>query len=180
MPTDPDPARDISIPGAALVSLRDAIARESGPLASVQALQSAGYETGELLFERLVDQLDDAVGEVHPDDFWSAIADFFRDRGWGSLSFDQPHDGVGVLRSDDWIEGAGPTAERQASCSFSSGLLSGLLTRVAGDAVAVLQIGCRGRGDDHCAFAFGSEATMHELYGTLLEEADVGEALARL
>lgn len=180
MPTDSDPSRDISIPGAALASLRDAIARESGPLASVQALQTAGYETGEILFERLLDRLDDSVDEVRVDDFWSTVADFFRDRGWGSLSFEQPHDGVGVLRSEDWIEADGPETERQASCSFSSGLLSGLLSRIAGDAVAVLQIGCRGRGDDHCAFAFGSEATMHELYGALLDESDVDEAFARL
>lgn len=180
MPTDSDPSRDISIPGAALASLRDAIARESGPLASVQALQTAGYETGERLFERLADRLDESVGDALLDDFWSTVADFFRDRGWGSLSFERPHDGVGVLRSEDWIEADGPTTERQASCSFSSGLLSGLLSRVAGDAVAVLQIGCRGRGDDHCAFAFGSEATMHELYGALLDEGDVDDALARL
>lgn len=180
MPTESEPLRDISIPGTALAALRDAVARESGPLASVQAMQTAGYETGEILFERLTERFDDTVGEVDPDDFWTEVADFFRERGWGSLSFDQPHDGVGVLRSEDWIEADGPTTEGQASCSFSSGLLSGLLTRVAGDAVAVLQIGCRGQGDDHCAFAFGSEATMHDLYSAFLDEADVDEALARL
>ena len=51
---------------------------------------------------------------------------------------------------------------------------------MAGGPVAVLEVTCRTRGDDACAFAFGSEGAVHELYGKLLEGADLDGALDAL
>jgi hypothetical protein len=46
--------------------------------------------------------------------------------------------------------------------------------------VAVLEVACRSRGSDACQFVFGSEAAIHELYGRLMEDADLEAALASL
>jgi hypothetical protein len=70
--------------------------------------------------------------------------------------------------------------DADASCCFSTGFLSGLLSELAGGPVAVLEIGCRTRGADACRFAFGSEQVIHDLYGRLLDGADFDGALAAL
>ena len=102
-------------------------------------------------------------------------------RGWGTLRHEQAHDAVGLLHSRDWAEPPpdGPTGS-DASCGFTTGFLSGLLSALAGGPVAVLEVSCRGRGDDACTFAFGSETAIHELYGHLLDGADMAAALAAL
>ena len=56
----------------------------------------------------------------------------------------------------------------------------GRLSGAAGGPVAVLEVTCRTRGDDGCTFAFGSAATIHDLYGLLLEGQDLDSALASL
>ena len=54
--------------------------------------------------------------------------------------------------SSDWVEAEEERGE-DASCSFSAGYLSGLLTELAGGPIAVLEVACRARGDDTCSFA---------------------------
>jgi hypothetical protein len=108
------------------------------------------------------------------------VTTFFSRRGWGTLSRDGSSDVVGMLSSEDWVESA-ETPEDAAghtSCSFSTGFLSGFLTRLSGGRMAVLEVTCRGRGDGRCTFAFGSEAAVHELYGRLLEGSGLEQALA--
>ena len=85
-----------------------------------------------------------------------------------------------MLSSHDWAEATPDGDEDQPSCAFSSGMLSALLSRTAGAPVAVLQVGCRSRGDDTCSFAFGSESAVDELYRLLAEDRDVETALAEL
>jgi hypothetical protein len=59
-------------------------------------------------------------------------------------------------------------------------MLSALLSGAAGGPVAVLEVTCRTKGDDRCTFAFGSAATVHDLYGLLLEGQALEAALAAL
>lgn len=70
--------------------------------------------------------------------------------------------------------------EHDASCSFSTGFLSGMLTSLAGGPIAVLEVSCRARGDGHCSFAFGNASAIHDLYGKLVEGAELSGALASL
>jgi len=98
----------------------------------------------------------------------------------GDAGEQQPHRAVGVLSSTDWAEAAQAEGGPEASCHFSTGFLSGILSELAGGPVAVLEVGCRMRGESSCRFAFGSEGAIHELYGKLLENPDLAGALEAL
>lgn len=170
--------REVALPARGLTELRRSLREEVGPLASVQALHAAGYAAGEELYRGFRQSLGEEVVEMGTDRFWSQLRRYFRQKGWGELRHESAHPGVGLLRSADWAE-ADPNSETQPSCAFSSGLLSNFLTLAAGGAVAVLEVDCLSRGNGRCTFAFGSEATIQELYGQLLEGSSMDEALAR-
>lgn len=170
--------REVALPARGLTELRRSLRDEVGALASVHALHTAGYAAGEDLYRGFLQSAPGEVLGLGTDRFWRQLRRFFRQKGWGELHHDPAHPGVGLLRSEDWAEAEAGT-ETQPSCAFTSGLLSHFLTLAAGGPVAVLEVECLSRGSSHCSFAFGSEATIHELYGQLLEGSSVDEALAR-
>lgn len=172
--------RDVVIPAGALVALRTAIRRESGPLAAIHALHDAGYAAGGTLFEAFARSVGGTPSDLAENHFWTRLSDFLSRRGWGALSHDAADRGVGFLRSEDWAEAGEGGDERQPGCAFSAGLFSHFLTSAAGGPVAVLEVSCRARGDDACVFAYGAEAAVHTLYGSLLDGADLTAAVARL
>ncbi len=108
------------------------------------------------------------------------LRNYFAKRGWGSISHQSVHAAVGMLVSNDWAEAVDGEPDPDASCCFSTGFLSGLLSQIAGGPVAVLEVECRTRGSASCRFAFGSEGAIHELYGQLLEGGDLESALSTL
>jgi len=169
--------REIAIPAAAFGSLRAHLEKEAGHLPTVHALHHAGYAAGTAAAPALA--VGDA-GALREDAFWTRLSDFFGKRGWGSLRHARAHAAVGLLTSADWAEATAGEGGAEASCHFSAGFLSGLLTELAGGPVAVLEVGCRSRGADKCQFVFGSEGAIHELYGKLLEDDDLDAALAAL
>lgn len=171
------PVREMAVPSTTLVTLRQALRSEAGPLPTVHALHAAGYATGEAMAEVFVDGLSRPLDEIPTPEFWHALSGFWKQRGWGTLTHRDVHPGVGLLRSEDWGEVGEVGAESQPSCAFTSGMLASLLGRTADGPVAVLEVTCRSRGDDACVFAFGSETTVHELYGTLLDGATLEDAL---
>lgn len=149
-------------------------------MVATRVMQAAGYEAGEELHEALAAAGGRSPGGLGRSEFWTRLGDFLRTRGWGSLRMEQIHAGIGILTSPDWAEAADATDETQPSCPFSSGLLSGLLSRTAGGPVAVLQVACTSRGDEACTFAFGSEAAIDALYRLMLDGVDLSAALDRL
>jgi hypothetical protein len=169
--------REIAIPAATFGSLRVHLEKEAGALPTVHALHHAGYAAGAAAAPALATAEGTSMGEAA---FWTRLTDFFGKRGWGSLRHARPHTAVGLLTSSDWAEASGGDGGADASCHFSAGFLSGLLTQLAGGPVAVLEVGCRSRGGDTCQFVFGSEGAIHELYGKLLEDDDLDAALAAL
>jgi predicted hydrocarbon binding protein len=172
--------KEIAVPVSMFGSLRRELEKEAGTLPTVHALHHAGYQAGA---EAALDVARAGRAEISStgaEAFWSRLADFFGSRGWGSLSHSPVHDGVGVLSSPDWAEAAEGTVDQKASCCFSTGFLSGLLSELAGGPVAVLEVECRTRGGEACRFAFGSEAAIHELYGRLLNGGDLDGALSEL
>lgn len=171
--------REIAIPASAFGSLRAQLEKEAGALPTVHALHYAGFAAGAAAAPVVALGSADAgaLGEVA---FWAKLANFFSQRGWGSLRHARPHAAVGLLSSDDWAEATAGDGGPDASCHFSAGFLSGILTELAGGPVAVLEVGCRSRGGDACQFVFGSEGAIHELYGRLLESDDLDGALAAL
>ncbi len=174
--------QEIAVPVSVFAALRQELAREAGALPTIHALHAAGYAAGEEAAAAFSAEVDGDVGAIPEEAFWTRVTAFFSDRGWGTLARESLSDAVGILASEDWVESAHAAGEPHAdeSCSFSAGFLSGFLSRLSGGRMAVLEVSCRGRGDDRCSFAFGSESAIHELYGHILEGAELGQALARL
>ena len=87
-----------------------------------------------------------------------------------------------MLRATDWAE-AEPQSDtnvRVTNCSFSEGYLSGILSKLSGRSVAVLEVSCQTRGDDACEFAFGSESAIQKLDKAILNGAEISNALEAL
>lgn len=171
--------REIALPLSGLTTFREALRDEAGPVAAVNALHAAGFRSGEDVWRSLTRGDDERIRSISESAFWSGLTDWFARRGWGSLPFEPIHEGVGRLSSPDWAEAEGGE-ERQPSCAFTTGLLSSVLSSAAGGSVAVLETSCRARGDDVCHWIFGSEATIHRLYGSLLEGRSFEDALRAL
>jgi hypothetical protein len=171
--------REIAVPVSVFGSLRAELAKEAGTLPTVHALHNAGYRAGTEAAGTLSFDGEDVASAMAQGAFWTNISRFFSERGWGTLRFDPTHAAVGLLTSSDWAE-ASHAGDPDQSCFFSTGFLSGLLSELAGGPVAVLEVGCRTRGEDVCSFAFGSEAAIHDLYGRMLDGEDLDGALAAL
>lgn len=171
---------DVALPSGALTALRVALRREAGPLAAIHALQSAGYQVGGAVYDGFARWLNADPRALGARAFWGRLGAYMKHRGWGELEHDRVHPGVGLVRGRNWVEADGESGASQPTCAFSTGLFSGFLTRAAGAPVAVLEVRCISRGDEACAFAFGSESTIHDLYGLLLEGTELEQAIAEL
>lgn len=172
--------REIAVPMSVFDALRSELEAAAGTLQTVRALHQAGYAAGTSAAPILHLEAGGDSLVLSRDGFWSHLSDHFSKRGWGSLRHESVHPGVGLIETKDWAEPNTDDVSADASCSFSAGYLSGLLTELAGGPIAVLEVSCRGRGDDSCDFAFGSESAIHDLYGHLLEGADLQTALSSL
>lgn len=176
-----DAPREIAIPVSVFGSLRAELGKEAGTLPTVHALHHAGYAAGVAAAASFAEHGQSGGTALGQEAFWTRLSDFFGKRGWGTLRHDRPHPAVGILSSADWAEAADGEEGPEASCHFSAGFLSGLLSELAGGAIAVLEVGCRMRGETSCRFAFGSAGAIHELYGRLLDhDVDLDGALAGL
>ena len=175
-----DGVRDVAVPAIGLAALRRQLQREAGSLAAIHALHAAGFSAGEALWEGLRRGPARNLAEADQETFWERLTALLGRRGWGTIRHSAAHPGVGLLASGDWAEALGGGDEDQPSCSFSTGMLSGLLSGAAGGPIAVLEVTCRAKGDERCTFAFGSAATVHDLYGLMLEGRPLESALASL
>ena len=172
--------REIAVPVSVFGSLRSELEKEAGTLPTVHALHHVGYRAGTQAATAFSKLSGGDVFSSSGDSFWARLADFFGKRGWGMLNHEAAHAGVGLLSSSDWAEASMDEIDPNASCCFSTGFLSGLLSELAGGPVAVLEVECRTRGETACRFAFGSETAIHDLYGFLLDGGDLDGALASL
>lgn len=178
-PRDGTP-RDLTLPATALSALWSSLYRQAGSPAATQALHAAGHESGVALFEKLDRGARGPLAELGEGAFWEHMEETFRRGGWGTLRHRRIHSGLGLLSTSDWAEAEAGHDDGHPGCAFTSGLFVGFLGRVAGGPLAVLEVGCRTRGDGECHFAFGSERAIHELYGLLLDGVDLQRALEQL
>lgn len=179
MSTTSGAPREVALPVSVFEALRAEFEKDVGTLETVRALHHAGYRAGlQAAASVNRDAGGDAFGLTSPG-FWAHLSDYFSKRGWGTLEHRRVHPGVGILSSSDWAESS-TGGGSEAGCGVSAGLLSGLLSQLAGGAVAVLEVQCRSRGDERCDFAFGSETAIHELYGRLLDGVALDQALQAL
>jgi hypothetical protein len=170
--------REIAVPISIFGSLRNELKKEAGALPTIHAFHHAGYEAGATAAASFAVSGD--VTNMGQSAFWARLSEFFSRRGWGTLHQGGEHAGIALLSSPDWAEASPHEGNPEASCCFSTGFLSGLLSELAGGPVAVLEVDCRARGDEQCCFAFGSEVSIYDLYGHLLDGTDPAGALAAL
>lgn len=180
MNRSPSPVAEIVVPVSVFGVLRRELVEEVGMLPAVHALHNAGYAAGTDAGRTLFDPSASDLDEMSASAFWDRVASYFGKRGWGTPRHESPHRGVGLITSTDWVEATPDAIDPEASCSFTTGFLSGLLSAAADGPVAVLEVSCRTRGDDACQFAFGSAAVIHDLYGHLLEGRELQPALQAL
>jgi len=180
MDTTASAFREVAVPVSVFAVLRKELASEAGALPTIHAFHAAGHQAGVAAADAFRASPDEDVSALPEEEFWTRLTSFFSRRGWGSLSKVTSSPAVGLLVSQDWVESTDVDVSEDASCSFSTGFLSGLLTELAGGPVAVLEVECRGRGSGSCSFAFGSESAIHELYGHLVGGRDLDGALSAL
>ena len=174
----PEAPKEIAVPISIFASLRQSLTAEAGALPTIHALHDAGYRAGVEAARGLASGAEDPMG-LPESAFWDRVTQFFSRRGWGTLTHTKRHEAVGELSAADWVEGD-HEGDEDASCSFTTGFLSGMLTTLAGGPVAVLEVSCRARGERQCSFAYGNASAIHEVYGMLLDGSELDEALSGL
>ena len=172
--------REIAVPASVFESLRGELQKEVGATQTVRALHYAGYHAGLSAAATMDAESNGRTRSLSERGFWDRLESYFSSRGWGNLGHRSAHPGVGMLSSPDWAESDRDELDAAGSCSFSAGFLSGVLTKVAGGPIAVLEVGCRSRGASRCDFAFGSETAIQQLYGRMVRGEDLDTALSNL
>jgi predicted hydrocarbon binding protein len=148
-----------------LRELRAAVLTSGDADSAVNALREAGFAGGDAIhaaFESWlaessdVDQVD--TGDLSLAEFGEKTARFFRDAGWGAVTFSQDEtEGVAIVDIEDCWEGpvAGDTG-----CQITTGLLASFFGRIAGYPVAVLETECCSAGSSRCRFLLGNSEVM--------------------
>lgn len=150
-----------------LRELRAAILTSGDPEAAVSALREAGYAGGDAVhtaFEAWLSE-DTAAGGGHVDagdlslaEFGDRTAKFFRDAGWGTVTFSQDEaEGVAIVDIEDCWEGP---VSGDTGCQITTGLLASFFGLVAGYPIAVLETECCSGGSSRCRFLLGNAEVM--------------------
>ncbi|HEX6573353.1 MAG TPA: hypothetical protein VF042_00160 [Gemmatimonadaceae bacterium] len=149
-----------------LRELRAAVLSSSDPDAAVNALREAGYAGGESVHEAFERWLAEAYGnsdrfdsgELSLSEFGDRTAKFFRDAGWGTVTFSgDDSEGTATVDIEDCWEG--PVAG-DAGCQITTGLLAAFFGRVAGYPIAVLETECCSGRSGRCRFLLGNAEVM--------------------
>jgi hypothetical protein len=180
MPPTSSRQQEIALPVAALAALRESLTDAIGAEVAAEALRAAGHAAGDAFFSILAGDDEAGAPAVPAEVFWSRLARLFAARGWGQLSYEEVHPGVGALTARQWAESRSDLISDQPCCHVTTGLLANVLGSVAGREVAVLEVECRGRGDDRCRFLFGGAEAVYALYERISGGEQADEALAKI
>ena len=166
---------EVALPLAALAALRRDIVAEVGEDRAAHMLEEAGRSAGDALVPLIEAALrtssasneTDSVAAAPASAFWSSLSEVLAARGWGNLAFEPTHPGMGALDATDLAESDMAGAVLRPSCHFTSGMLANVLGHVADEAIAVLEVECRARGDLRCRFLFGGVPALEALHAGL-------------
>jgi hypothetical protein len=170
----------ISLPAATLLEIRRALVGESGASVAARALRNAGTATGDAIFWEISAQASTDPRQLGDGEFWSEIGDYLAYTGWGRVTHDRVHPGLGVVTSPDWAESDPDAGEDRPTCWLGTGALSRIFTRIAGTRIDVVESSCRSRGDAVCTFVFGSAEAVEQVRALLRETRSLEAALLRL
>jgi predicted hydrocarbon binding protein len=82
-----------------------------------------------------------------------------------------------AVDATEWAEADPSSGTVAPSCHVTAGMLAGLLGRLAGSHVAVMEIECRSRGDEQCRFLAGAPETLQAVYDGATEGKDYRDVL---
>ena len=104
---------------------------QHAPDAAITVLQETGYASGEGVYQAFAAWLVARSGINRPEDleaahFGEMLSEFFRTKGWGSLTVAPLSGAALALDSVDWVE-AEPGTAQMPMCFFSSGMLADFL-----------------------------------------------------
>jgi len=172
----------IGVGQQALHSLRQSLTRDLGENAAVY-LQEAGFAAGKQVYDSFLSWLPNFAGVDDPADLdvstlGEVLSAFFEALGWGSLTIDEAGKGVLRITASDWAEAEPNGGTDQPSCYVSSGLLADFLGRLSSRPVAVMEVECRTRSDDHCRFIAGAPQTMEAVFDVLAAGGSYESALS--
>ena len=177
------PSGRLALGQATLTQLRLVLEREL-PANSASLLREVGFAAGEALYESFVQSVADRFGVEAPQALdvrylGEALAGFFRDQGWGSVTAEVLAPGIFLLDSADWTE-----AERRLSefpsCHFSAGMLSDFFSRLGGYPAAVMEVECRTQAQPKCRFLIGSPDLLTWIFEQLTEGRPMDHLIADL
>lgn len=182
MSTSAAPATPLRLSQQFVHALHAVLDREVGA-ESARVLQEIGASAGEGLWNDFVPWLEREYGVAEPGELdagylGEVVSRFLAEAGWGSMSVTELGTAVLALDSADWAEADPARGGPYPSCQLSCGLLADFLSRLAGGAIAVLEVECRSRGDARCRFLAANPAVLDRVYSAIAEERDyLAEAL---
>jgi predicted hydrocarbon binding protein len=158
-------SRTVAMPAEFFGALRAPSADEAS---SVSVLRDAGYAAGGALYETFASWLA-ARGDVPPDlitdeRFGPTLAGFLAEAGWGAVHVQSLSEAVLAVDAAEWAEADEHADAGVPNCHVGTGLLAGLLGRVADAPLSVLEVECRSAGHARCRFLVGSVDVMQYVY----------------
>ena len=157
--------RTVAVPAEFFGALRGLSATDAS---AVTALRDAGYAAGVGLYESFGQWLEtqgELPAELLPDDrFGVVLAEYLGASGWGAVQVTALSEAVMAIDADEWAEADGEAHLATPSCHVGTGLLAGLLGRVANAPLSVLEVECRSSGHSRCRFLVGSVDVMQYVY----------------
>lgn len=147
-----------------LRELRAAVLASSDTEGAMNALREAGYAGGDAVYEAFEQWLGESSGgatgaaDLPVDEFGEQATGFFRNAGWGEVTFsqDEADDVAMVDITSCWEGGAGG----DSGCQITTGLLASFFGRIAGYPVAVLETECCSGSSSRCRFLMGNPEVM--------------------
>lgn len=142
-----------------LRELRSAVLSSADP-AGVDSLREAGYAGGDAVYGAFEQWLAETRGSESADaaglpldEFGRTAAEFFRNAGWGEVSFlEEETEGVATVDITGCWEGRAD----DPGCHVTTGLLASFFGRIAGYPVAVLETECCAGSASRCRFLMGT------------------------
>ena len=176
--TDSSRAELVGVAVPTLRQLRSSVLAANAQDA-VEVLREAGFAGGDSIhaaFERWLGEASGAdsgdTGSLQLDDFAERTKRFFRDAGWGDVTFSHDDaDGVAIVDIENCWEGA--AGGDAPGCHLTTGMLAAFFGRVAGYPVAVLETECCKGDGSRCRFLMGNEDVMNYKWEELRASAAV-------
>ena len=87
-------------------------------------------------------------------------------------------DSVATVDSPDWAEADPAFPLEFPGCYYTSGVMADFFGRLAGEAIAVMEVECRSMGGERCRFLIGTGETLQHVYDEMAQGVGYADALA--